>query len=231
MADRRSVDPSAPPLERAILQAAAEETVPADVRRRALDALGLMTIAPTAAAAASTSSGNAAGAHAGAHVWWQSGLAKGLLALGLGGAAVGGVVLRKPAATPAPAHTAPMAAPPRAAAPPRLPAPPVAHSEAAEVERAERGQPDPGVGPERAGVPLRKAHPVAALSPSAAAKARGIALRDEIAFLDRARAALANGATRSALSTLDEYATRHPQGELRQEAAAVREQALRAPPH
>jgi hypothetical protein len=52
------------------------------------------------------------------------------------------------------------------------------------------------------------------------------ALRDEIALIDGARAALAAGAPAQALSLLDRYRARHPQGLLLPEALAMRIEAI-----
>ncbi|HXU06426.1 MAG TPA: hypothetical protein VN903_35965 [Polyangia bacterium] len=52
------------------------------------------------------------------------------------------------------------------------------------------------------------------------------ALRDEIALIDAARAALAAGSPAQALSLLERYRARHPQGMLLPEALAMRIEAI-----
>ncbi len=64
-------------------------------------------------------------------------------------------------------------------------------------------------------------------APSAsAADAPPLGLRDELALIDAARTSLASGAASSALETLARYDARYPQGQLREEATAVRVEAL-----
>jgi outer membrane protein assembly factor BamD (BamD/ComL family) len=53
-------------------------------------------------------------------------------------------------------------------------------------------------------------------------------LRDELALIDEARTELAGGSAASALQTLGRYDTRYPQGIMREEATAVRVEALYA---
>lgn len=53
-------------------------------------------------------------------------------------------------------------------------------------------------------------------------------LREEIALMDQARAALRLGAPQSALSTLDQYRIRFPRGSFGQESQALRIEALAA---
>jgi hypothetical protein len=72
----------------------------------------------------------------------------------------------------------------------------------------------------------RPAAPSRAAEPASTAE-RTISIREEIDLLDRARTALARGKYELTLTLLDRYSARYPQGELREEANAVRVDALR----
>ncbi len=218
MADERLIDTSDLPLERELLRAAAEESPPPSARRRGLAALGLLSVAvPTAAAAAPTPAagfGASWGSTAGGG--W-SGLAKWGLIVVLGGAAAGGAVAldratRSAAPVPAAVPRAPEIAPAAPAPAPELPGPTSAATEAP--------------APASSAPALAPARPRPAAPPRDVASAASI--RDEIDRLDRARGALSRGAPDTALAVLAEYAARHPRGELLEEAAVLRIEALRA---
>ena len=100
MADKRLIDSDDLPLAQAMLSAAAAESTPGDVRRRALASLGLLVAAPTAAAAltASTAQAAAAGGQASSvagslskALWYQAWYAKTALVVGMGGCALGAI--------------------------------------------------------------------------------------------------------------------------------------------
>ena len=100
----------------------------------------------------------------------------------------------------------------RPAAPPAVPpAPvaPIAEPEATPAAGAQATTPPP-------------ATPAPATLPVTAAGA----LRDEIALIDGARAALAAGSSNQALSLLERYRARHPHGMLLPEALAMRIEAI-----
>ncbi len=86
--------------------------------------------------------------------------------------------------------------------------------------------------PEALLVPLatRSAPRPLATAPSMAAASRGqtSTLMNEVASLDRAHRALAEGTPRAALAQLDAYATEFPRGTLREEALVLRLEALTA---
>lgn len=215
MAEERLIDTSELPLERELLRAAAEESPPPSARRRGLAALGLLSVAvPTAAAAAPTPAAGFGASWGSTALGGWSGIAKWGLVAVLGGAAAGGAVAldratRSEAAVSAAAPRAPEVAP---AAPATAPSGPAAATEAP---------------PPAASAPVATpARPRPAAPPRDAAGAASI--RDEIDRLDRARGALSRGAPDTALAVLAEYAARHPRGELREEAAVLRIEALRA---
>lgn len=63
-------------------------------------------------------------------------------------------------------------------------------------------------------------------SPASNAKAPSLDLSEEMRLIDSARAHVASGATKKALSVLAAYDRRFPRGTLRQEAAVLRVEAL-----
>jgi len=71
------------------------------------------------------------------------------------------------------------------------------------------------------------APPTASAPPAEGPAGEGTgALRDEIALIDGARAALAAGSSSQALSLLERYRARHPHGMLLPEALALRIEAI-----
>ncbi|HOU91166.1 MAG TPA: hypothetical protein PLU22_08980 [Polyangiaceae bacterium] len=216
MAEERLIDTSELPLERELLRAAAEESPPPSARRRGLAALGLLSVAvPTAAAAAPTPAAGFGASWGSTALGGWSGIAKWGLVAVLGGAGAGGAVAldratRSEAVAPAAAPSTPEVAPPAPARAPPGPVPAVTEAPAPAASA-------PAVAPAR---------PRPAAPPRDAAGAASI--RDEIDRLDRARGALSRGAPDTALAVLAEYAARHPRGELREEAAVLRIEALRA---
>lgn len=249
MDNDRLIDASDLPLERELIRAAAEETTPQDVRRRALAALGLLVIAPAAAvsvsatASAATATGTTAGA-VGKTLWWQAWPFKLSVLLGLGGTAVGGGITWQRAqlgasitnatvpAIPTVARLSRTASEGNAAALPgsgiRESSPPPA-----ELPLAEKTERNPGVAEARGVAPQRRLGAAAVRDSTAAAplsaQAKGAAsIRDEIDRLDQARSALRRGAPDAALGLLREYSARYPNGELTAEAEVVRREAQRA---
>lgn len=150
----------------------------------------------------------------------------------IAGIAVVGVVLT--AGTVVATREAPRPLPVSSAAPPAAVAfpaktstdAPLAHATPAPQESAE-----PTVAPS----PAPMAEP--AVEPTKATKAKGSAkaaegtdddhaLRDEVALLDQARAAIASGNTAAALSALDRHKREFPRGFLSSEAEVLRVEAL-----
>lgn len=68
--------------------------------------------------------------------------------------------------------------------------------------------------------------PTPSAAPSTSAEPSTLGLRDELALIDEARTELAAGAAASALATLSRYDARYANGLLREEATAVRVEAL-----
>jgi len=247
--DKRLIDASDLPLERKLLRAAAEETAPPSVHRRALAALDLLVVAPPAAAgprsaAVGVSATRAAAKWSGRRRWmptWG-------LVLGLGGATVGAAFALERMSREAESSvvaTTPPTPPPTvrggaAAVKPPAPAMPAprAGSPAAESSTPARTRAAANpVGRARSTPPTARATDApnsASQSVTAFAASDApapISIRDEIDRLDRARAAVARGAPEAALTILREYFARHPQGQLREEAAAVSIKAMRARAH
>lgn len=226
MADERLLDTSELELERELLRAAAEDCPPPSARRRGLAALGLLAVATPAAAAApavtgalggSSGAGGIAGGWSTMAGWglWQWGLV-----VGVGGAAIVGASALAPLAPERVTAAAPSAA--RAA--PALSAPlPAARAPALLDEPAAEATSPAPAEPERSAATSRPR----SAAPTASAS-RAASIRDEIDRLDRARSALGRGEPDVALTTLNEYSRRHPNGELRVEAAILRVDALRA---
>lgn len=93
--------------------------------------------------------------------------------------------------------------------------------------------PPPSVSPSAASPASASARPTMAITtatvappPSASTVAGPMGLKDELALIDEARTDLAQGNAPAALATLGRYDTRFPQGLLREEATAVRIEAL-----
>ncbi|MBN2195391.1 MAG: hypothetical protein JW751_21410 [Polyangiaceae bacterium] len=226
MADDRLLDTSNVALERELIRAAAEEGPPPSVRRRGLAALGLLAVATPAAAAPAALAAAGAGKTPGAAglLGWNLLFKWGMVAAMFGGAAVGGAVAFEGAI---------------ANSPPNEPTP-VVHRASDPEGPGHQSQATPGEsGPTRVQAEEDRAEALAAPpghSPATAAPAtrppRGTSgassIREEIDLIDRARANLASGAPDRALAVLRDYSARHPRGELREEAAVVRIEALRA---
>ena len=239
MDDDRLIQTSDLPLEREVLRAAATETVPPDVSRRALKALDLLMIAPA--------DGRASLQHPPLRrrPRWRRWLRTGALGLGAGVAAMGAAFafeqLRgddEPSARQRAAAVAdidPPKPPSRVHASPTEPGkpeqadrpvgPPASSAPAADAEaskpRAPKGSQPRAQGKRSSPVPT-------AASEAGSSAATAAAIRDEIDLLDRARAALARGTPDLALDILERYAVRHPRGQLRAEVALVRSDAERA---
>ena len=228
MTDERLVESSDLQLERALLRAAAEEAPPAAARVRALGVLGLLGVASAAhAAAASTAGAGTAVAptvsttgFAGWH--W---LLKWSLVVGLGGAAVGGGIaidrtLHSPETTPV--EVLPVAPPTTTPVVRHAPRPSPSATNDEVVANEDDGaatEDEDAAAPAPPGTAGRKAP----TTPGAASS-----IRAEVQLLDRARAALTQGAPDTALALLSSYSARFPKGALREEAAVLRIKALRA---
>jgi hypothetical protein len=145
-----------------------------------------------------------------------------------------GIVARSVPAAPevAPGTQGELRDVPRAIVPPPPPAEP-------ELEQAP-GEPAPDrARPSSAAVPSAVATPPVAVGsphgstasfeaapPPAVADAQALSLSEEVHALDAARRELAAGRARSALTTIDAYRARFPQGSLRTEATVLRVEAL-----
>jgi TolA-binding protein len=149
-------------------------------------------------AASSAAAAGSAPAATGASLPWPV-ISASVAALALTGAAIGYAGHRAPPA----AQPIMQPAPPRAIAPAPAPAPIAAPQEAA---------------PALAAPAIRRRHSTAA--------APATDLRAEIALLDAARAAVADGADARALALLRRYETRYPAGTFRPESTALRIEAL-----
>lgn len=208
MDEERLLESGGHALEREILRAGAEEVAPAAARRRALMTLGLLAVAPTAAASVGATTGSTA---ARAGLKW---LPKWGWALSVGGAAavVGAIAVQQ-------------------AGQPATLAPPVSSSSARRAMPAPNARPAVIPSAPDDTPPLERSSPAPTSSAALGtpnSTTRSISIRDEIKLLDRARAALAGGTPDKALALLREYSARHPGGELSREASVIREQATRA---
>lgn len=241
MAEERLALCSDLPLEREILHAAAAETAPPEVRRRALASLGLLALAPSAAVAltASTAAATTKGAGAvGKALWYQAWYVKAALVLGLGSASVAAETtyasksgseesreLRKLRATTK--HREPSligSTTPAPLRPESLLDTQVPLALDHDTQRANGASSAASHGRARAPAVIQS---VPVIGQDAGALQRASSIRDEIRLLDRARAELAHGYASAAARTIDEYLARYPRGELRIEAAAVKREALR----
>jgi hypothetical protein len=189
--------------ERRLLGAAAQSGPSPAASARMARALGLtatvtVTAVGSTAVAAQVAASKAVAAGASA-VWpWVS---AGVIGLAVAGAVVGTRVRHAPPPEARVATRAVIRPSPPAEPPPSAPQ----QSGAVAVE-APRSAPAPG----------RRTH---------AAPAPG-ALADQIAFIDGARQALADGAHRPALDLLRRYQERYPAGSFRPEATALKVEAL-----
>lgn len=226
------------PLEREMLRAAAEETVPASVRRHALASLGLFVVASPVVISSLGSSATAATSALGKTVGWQLWLPKLALLLGLGGvAAVGGAVAWEQAQDASRERASSQAVLPRAsqareakglvAAPASPEAPPVPAFPEAETPSVLRESTAAKVKT----TTRRSAARPTVETPSASELAEtnhAASIRGEIEKLDRARAELRRGAPEAALAAIRDYFARYPSGEFGAEAELIRREALRA---
>jgi hypothetical protein len=242
--DDRLIDTSDSELERQMLRAAADEKVPADVRRRALASLGLLAIAPlgTVSTAAASSEGASAAVKA---LGWQASLAKVGAIVGIGGTVLGvGAAVEwsppigeapvvdttsvsRPAA-PKPASKDPTTARPtettlsivsKGRTPWALPT-----QDASAGSRAARAD-RPRAAPARPAAASRSAPAPVARVADAPLQPAATSIREEINLLDRARAQLSRGNPGAASEIIAHYFARYPNGELRAEAELVRREA------
>jgi hypothetical protein len=188
--------------ERRMLAAALEKKPSPAASARMAKALGVTVTTVTATATAGTALAAGAAAAkapvaAGAAVWpWIS--------AGLVGLVVAGAVVARRTSRMAPVETAPVSAPATA------PAPSV----------------------ETAGEPSQPAKDVTQRSPAPVAASRRItttatgAVTEQTAFIDAARAAVADRSGRRALEILRRYQERYPAGLFRPEATALKVEAL-----
>jgi hypothetical protein len=223
----RLLEQGATPLERALLGAAAAERPGPNLRRRAVAALGLLYVAPTAAAAATpVARGIAAGASSKLIV---AQVAKWCLVFGLGGGVVAGwhAFSESSDATiesPGRGDTEVLAA-----APPHETSPVAA----AQRERPAPDESDSKDEPSTSSKVASKPAPTRATAKSASPPAPrphadSRSVRDQVALLDRARLSLSRGAPERALAALSTYRSRYPQGVLREEASVLHIETLRA---
>jgi len=231
VADDRLIETSELPLERNMLRAAAEETAPFAARRRALAKLGLLAVAPPAAAASTAGVASAATAQTVGKLGW---LAKLGLMASLGGAAVGAVALD--GTTQPPKVSTTTRAPETKSTPNTGIEAKSGPTSAPKIEEKTLGEATRTI-PEtaarvrtQAGVRKGSASSIDSQQVKSAETdaARAASIRSEIDLLDRARSAVARGTHDAAIAILDEYAARHPRGELSAEAALVRVEAVRA---
>lgn len=225
MVDDRLLETSDLPLERELLRAAAQETPPSAARVRSLAALGLLGVAtPAAAAAAGTAPATSAGAASVLGMHW---LFKWGFVFGIGASAVGGAIAVERSVRPVDSTAVATAVEPAVAAVPASATGVVADSTPADSHE-----------PEASDESSEEARPVTK-SVSRMSRARrdtaelpstphAVSIREEVRLLDRARAEVARGAPDAALATLTEYSGRFPTGTLREEAAVIRIEALRA---
>jgi hypothetical protein len=135
----------------------------------------------------------------------------------MGAATVGGVVIVDRALRPTESGSDPVAI--TAAVDPK---PAVPQGAPAVTPPDEEAAPEPEPDPSAAGPKREAAKPRSTETP------RGITIREEVRLLDRARAALRSNDPDKSLALLATYASRFPRGELREEAAVIRIEALRS---
>ena len=188
--------------ERRALQAALQKGPSPAASARMAGALGLTATTVGTAAVAKTLAANAATSNAtaaaGATTAWPW-VSAGVLGLVIVGAVVG-TRMNRPAREPQAVYPA--------VTTPRLPAPP------------------PEVSPQPTATVAEPLPRVAAPSQRSGAAASGGDLRDQVAFLDSARAAMSAGANRRALEILRRYQDKYPMGSFRPEAIALRVDVL-----
>jgi hypothetical protein len=234
-----------------LLSAGRSESPSADTRGRAMLALGIGTAAIGTTSAATASAGTAAGkiasiapAAAGASaaagtaagtagtVAAAGGAAKGgiaafgltktwilVSAIGIGAVGAGVAVTRLPSTSP-PQERAVVAAPQNKT--PTMPA-----QTARPVEAPALGTPVETPALHDVPAPPRAPQHSESAAPAKTAKhAESTHLNEELADLDRARAALRGGDSAGCLGALDTYVATHPHGALRFEADVLRAEAL-----
>lgn len=200
------LDDGATALELALLQAGDADRPSPKARQAALAALGLSGAILSASSPVAAAAGNAAvssGARLLAAKWWAIGAlvtASGAAGLGYGYATSAG----SPATSPS-AHAAPQPSHAPLTSTAELPAPQVFPTPIPVVTTTEH-PPAP---------PLRS---------SSSASNPGI--QDQIAIIDRARAAVAAHQPAAAMAALDDYQRRFPGGVLAQEASLLRIETL-----
>jgi hypothetical protein len=195
-------------LERRLLGAASQEEPDPELSRRMAAAIGISTAAAGAAVGTATvlgpaTTGAKAAAGATALPLW---IYAGVLVFGVAGVMVGTRVWMSTATSPA---ASPAAAPRVVPAPPPAATPAAPPAVVAVPAEAEPLAPEP--------TPATRRH-VAGIKPGD--------LRDQIAMVDAARAAVKAGAGDHALEILRRYHDRYPTGSFRPEAAALRIEAL-----
>jgi hypothetical protein len=163
---------------------------------------------------AATLSVGLAAAKASAHPSWSAifgaSYAARVLAIALPVAAAGGYWY---ATAPSPAKLQVMLPPPTIISP--APAQPTAHGTEAEDHAVEQPREPSTTAPsERSG------------SPALESSRRSIEIRQEVALLSKAQAALSRGRPQDALEALSEHAARFPRGVLTEERAATRARTL-----
>ena len=225
MVEDRLINTSDSPLERAMLGAAAAERTPAEVRHRALSALGLIGVAPMTGALAGTTGTRSP--IAGKARLWKSWFVKAALALSIGGTGLA-FGLSDSASRPSRslvsvANSADEAekagALHESAREPVTPGPePREIAAPPSQERAPSAE-----GATHRAAASSRAKPVVA---STQAKSPKFSIREEIDLLDRARSELAQGNREAAHELVDDYLSRFPNGELRDEARVIRRDAL-----
>ena len=194
---RRLLEGDGTDFERALLGAVADERPPADLERRMRIGIGLVGAGVGASAVAKAAPAS-----------WGQAVVASIVAAGL---AVGGAFVAFGGSEE-----------PEPPAPPSVPAPPPAPEPAPEAEEATVAEPAPE--------PVKASDLPAKPSPKAAEPAKKGAtapdVEEEIRLLDQARSAVRGGSSSQALALLKRYEQRFPRGQLRQEVAVLRMEAL-----
>jgi hypothetical protein len=200
---RRLLEGDGSEVERGLLDALRLERPSADLEARMRAAIGL---APVAAPEPAPPASATAPAAKGLGTWGAIGIGSVVAALLVGGGTMLG--------SSEPSVDAPAPNPPAAVAPPAEPAPTpaVAPEPRAPEPAAEQTNVEPR--PQRTHT-----------SPPAAANAAS--LREEIRLIDSARIAVKKEQGAAAVSILDQYARRFPNGTFREEARVLRAEALK----
>jgi hypothetical protein len=231
MDPKRLAVSSGSPLERALLVAGRPGRAPTGAKERAL--VAATAVAATAGLATTTASAGGALLKVSSIVGARWVVVLGLA--GLGASAIGAAVVHEranlaavavgtpPVRATAAAHTPPPGtiAQPPPAAPVAAPGEPSAVVQQAPVAGAVVSAAPPASPPRPPAVAL----PTPAASPAAEAPS-GSTTREELAWLDGARAAIRSGDPARALSVLDSYGARFPHGVMTPEATILRIEAL-----